>query len=316
MALPTIYRTMRQLPEAAKGAVVAIGNFDGLHAGHQAVLRQTMKIAKELGAPSGLVSFYPHPRHYFNPSASHVRLQPFRHKVQKLGRMGIDTLYLMHFTETLATLPADRFVSEVLHQQMQVRHVVVGDDFIYGFQRGGNTETLKRDASHHDIGVSVMDAVRTDGERYSSTAIRDALQQGKLAVATHMLGHPPVFIGRIVHGEKRGRTIGVPTANMRAGHFCPPAYGVYAVRVHIEDATYNGVANIGLRPTVDGQEPRLEAHLFDCDAELYGKRMEVELLTFLRPEERFDGLDALKAQIAIDITHAKAWFDGQKEAAI
>lgn len=315
--MPQIVRGYRNLPESAKGAVVAIGNFDGLHKGHQALIRFCVERAKAMQAPSAVMGFYPHPRQFFarkETACEAIRLMTLRLKCQMLAQMGVDNLVMVPFNAAFSALSALAFVQQVLHQHMQVRHVVVGHDFIYGHKRQGNSEILVRDAAALGIGVTAIDPVLSGEIRCSSSVIRAALRHGDLTGAESLLGHPHMMTGRVLHGDKRGREIGFPTANLDMGHLCCPAFGVYAVSVrilsgaHAGDAWLPAVANIGLRPTFGGTRPRLEVHLFEGGGNLYGAQMQVRFHHYIRPEHRFDSLEALRVQIAQDCEVVKDYF--------
>ncbi|NOT42867.1 MAG: bifunctional riboflavin kinase/FAD synthetase [Alphaproteobacteria bacterium] len=298
-----IFRHYENLPAAARGATVAIGNFDGVHLGHQALLKH----AKTLGAKLGVLVFEPHPQEFFKPGGERFRLTPFRAKARLLERFGVDVLYALHFDAAFAALSADAFVTKVLAQGLGAKHIVVGQDFQFGKGRAGNIDVLKQRGQQTGFIVSTFDLIGAGPEaKISSTRIREALREGKPEVAASLLGHAWTVEGRVEQGDKRGRTIGFPTANVSLEGYLEPALGVYAVRVEIAGQTYNGVANFGRRPTFDKKDVLLEVHIFDFNGDLYGQQIVVAFEAYLRAEQKFAGLDALKAQIAKDSERARA----------
>ncbi|HLI20808.1 MAG TPA: bifunctional riboflavin kinase/FAD synthetase [Stellaceae bacterium] len=294
----------------ARGAVVAAGNFDGVHLGHQAVLAEARALAEKLAAPFAVLTFEPHPRAVFQPGLPPFRLTPFRPKSLVLESLGVDLLFTLHFDQAFAQKSAEDFVAEILVTGLGAKAVVVGYDFVFGHKRRGTPELLKAQGGKHGFDVQVVAPVSgAGGVVYSSTQIREHLVAGRPREAALLLGRPWEIDGRVDVGDKLGRTIGFPTANIALVDYLRPAPGVYAVRAGIEDGANtiwrNGAANLGWRPTVGGKDLRLETHLFDFSADLYGKHLRVALIERLRPEQRFDGLDALKAQIARDCAQAR-----------
>jgi riboflavin kinase/FMN adenylyltransferase len=294
-----------------RGAVVAVGNFDGVHRGHQAVIGAAKKAAGAASAPFAVLTFEPHPRSIFQPGAPPFRLTPFRAKSRALEGLGVDCLFTLHFDLDFAKKSAEEFIAEVLVEGLGVHAVVVGYDFVFGNKRRGTPELLDAQAKKHGFGVNVIAPVTGPGGIvYSSTQIREHLIAGRPRDATSLLGRAWEIEGRVETGDRLGRTIGFPTANIELADYLRPAAGVYAVRVGVEEGGttrwFDGAANLGWRPTVGGKDLRLEAHLFDFDGDLYGKHLRVAMLEHLRPEQRFDGLDALKAQIAADCRQARA----------
>jgi len=307
-----IFRHHRDVPDAYKGAIVAVGNFDGVHRGHQALIGEARRIAEERGACLGVLAFEPHPQEFFRPSPESFRLTPFRTKARLIAEQGADVMYALAFDAEMAVRPAQDFVMEVLVESLGVGGVVVGADFQFGKARAGNATVLSYMGEMEGFGVTVFEPVAAEGQdKISSSRIRDALKAGRPEEAAHLLGHWWAVEARVEHGDKRGRTIGFPTANMRLDHTLKPAYGVYAARATIiEDdkpvGTFDGVANFGIRPMFEIDVPLLETYLFDFDGDLYGKHLAVELVAYLRPEAKLAGLDALKAQIAVDSAAARA----------
>jgi len=290
-----------------------MGNFDGLHRGHAVLIGRARDLARETGRPAGVLTFEPHPRSVFVPTTEPFRLTPFRVKERELARLGIDLLFVQHFDLAFSKKSAEEFVGEVIVGAIGASHVVVGWDCTFGNRRRGTPDLLQAAGLQHGFEVTVIEPVRgEDATVYSSTHIRELLKAGKPREAAALLGRFWEIDGRVATGDKRGRTIGFPTANLGLDDYLHPAFGVYAVRVSGDGAddplagrTIGGVANVGLRPTVGGLVPRLEAHLFDIDVDLYGRHLRVALVDFIRPEQKFASLDALKAQIAEDAARAR-----------
>jgi riboflavin kinase/FMN adenylyltransferase len=296
---------------ADRGAVVAIGNFDGVHLGHQKVIAAAKAAAATASASFAVLTFEPHPRSVFQPGAPPFRLTPFRAKSHALEHLGVELLFTLHFDLDFARKSAEEFVSDILIEGLGVRAVVVGYDFVFGHSRRGTAALLQEEGHRHGFGVNVIPPVSGPGGIvYSSTQIREHLIAGRPRDAAALLGRDWEIEGRVELGDRLGRTIGFPTANIMLADYLRPAAGVYAVRVGIDEggATqwFGGAANLGWRPTVGGKDLRLEAHLFDFDGDLYGKHLRVALIEHLRPEQRFAGLDALKTQIAADCDKARA----------
>jgi riboflavin kinase/FMN adenylyltransferase len=307
-----LFRHYTPLPEQVRGTAVALGNFDGVHRGHRAVIAAAQEQARALGKPSAVLTFEPHPRSQLGPAAAPFRLTPFRPKARLIEALGVGALFVIHFDEAFSHRSAEEFVEEVLVAGLGVRHVVVGYDFVFGHNRAGGAELLRRLGATHGFGVTEMQPV-TDpvGGAHSSTRIRALLQEGRPDKAAEALGHAWEIEGRVEHGDKRGRTIGFPTANLELGEYLRPRFGVYAVRAGIDQGErtrwVGGVANLGSRPTVGGVVERLEVHLFDIDEDLYGRHLRVQMLHFLRPEQRFASFEALKVQIEADSAAARAF---------
>ncbi len=306
-----ILRHYADVPDALRGGVAVLGNFDGVHRGHQAVFDQAKAITAKSGAPLVAVTFEPHPRSFFRPNDPPFRLTPFRNKSHHLEGLEIDLLLVLHFDETLHHMTAEDFVAEVLVTGLGVRHVVVGYDFVFGHNRGGDTNFLRRAGEGNGFGVTIVEPVSAPGDQiYSSTRIRDHLRAGRPAEAAALLSRPFEFEGRVMHGNALGRDLGYPTANLTFGEYLQPAYGIYAVRVGIEEEDgprwLDGVASFGIRPTIgEDEEPILEAYIFDFSGDLYGKHLRVQLIDYIRPEIKFDGLDSLTAQIEDDCRVAR-----------
>ena len=306
-----VIRHCDELSPVPQGRVVALGNFDGVHLGHQAVISAARDLARDLGALLAVMSFEPHPRLFFQPDLPPFRLTPFRVKTRLIEELGADTCLLQHFDAEFASRSAEAFVTDLLVTHLGVKAVVVGHDYVFGKGRGGNPDLLRRMGAALGFAVTVVDAATApDGEIYSSTRVRDHLANGRPREAARLLGRPWEIEGRVEHGDQRGRTIGFPTANLRLEEYQRPAFGVYAVQVgwiegH-ENHWQDGVANIGRRPTFGKLDDLLETHVFDYQGDLYGRHVHVRLMEYLRPEQKFSGLDELKRQIETDATQARA----------
>jgi len=304
---PRVVRDWRGLSGADRGAAVAVGAFDGVHRGHQAVIAEARAAADRLDAPLGVVSFDPHPRRFFQKEAAPFRLMTADQMAEALAPLGVDILYLLPFDAEMAGMGDADFAGRVLAEGLGIRHAAVGFDFTFGKGRTGSPEALR--AYGQGLGFTVSTVARQDdpdGLKLSSSAVREALKAGDMDRAAAILGRPFAIRGEVIHGDKRGRTIGVPTANIDLGDYMRPAYGVYAVRARLEDGrTLDGVASLGVRPMYALEAPLLEAWLFDFDGDLYGQTLDVQLVAWLRGEETFDGLEALKAQIDRDAAAAR-----------
>jgi len=305
-----IFRHFDDVPPALKGAVVAIGNFDGVHKGHQALIGRARAEAQARGAKLAVLAFEPHPQEFFRPRPDSIRLTPLRVKARLLSELGVEALFALPFDAEMAGRSAADFVEEVLLKGLGASGVVVGPDFEFGKGRAGKFSTLEKMGLAQGFSVTCFDMVTTGNVKISSTRIRDALKAARPEEAASLLGHWWAVEARVEHGDGRGRTMGFPTANMHLGHCLAPAFGVYAVRVTIMDndrpvGRHDGVANFGIRPMYETKVPLMEAHLFDFDGDLYGKHLLVELISYIRPEAKFDGLPALIAQIGRDAAKAR-----------
>lgn len=304
-----IHRSWAGLPETARGGIVALGNFDGLHLGHAQLLR--VAHASRPDATLGVLSFEPHPREVFRPDDPPFRLTLASERAALLAGFGVRELFQLSFDTAFSTLSAESFVTEVLQDGLGARHLVCGPDFAFGHRRGGDVAMLSARAEAMGIGMTIVPHLSDEQGPISSTRIRRLLQDGYPERAAALLGRPWAISGIVAHGDKRGRTLGFPTANVALGGHLEPARGVYAVRVTVEDGTeHAGVANIGRRPTVSaGLESRLEVHLFGFSDDLYETEISIALIAFLRGERRFDGIEALRAQIGADAEHARRLLD-------
>ncbi len=317
-----VFRHYESLPTELRGAAVAIGNFDGVHLGHQAVIGQAGQIAHAMEIPWAVMTLEPHPRTIFKPDTEPFRLTPFPAKARRIKALGPQILIVIHFDLEFAKSAPTDFVEQVIVKGTGARHVVCGHDFAFGRERRGNPELLLQLGEDFGFDFTCVQGIRdSDDQLYSSTRIRAYLKEGDPRAAARLLGTPFEIGGRVVEGDRRGRTIGFPTANVRLGDYVRPATGVYVVRAGVDDGEttswFGGVANLGYRPTFDGNELLLEAHLFDFDGDLYGQHLRVALVDYLRAEKKFDGLDSLKQQIADDSARARdilASDTGRREA--
>ena len=302
-----LIRGLHNLRPRHRGCVATIGNFDGLHRGHRAVIAQCRARAAAAGVPALAMLFEPQPQEYFQATAAPARLLRLREKLDGLRALGIDRVFCLRFDARLAELSPTRFIDEILVRGIGVREVIVGDDFRFGHKRAGDIALLRTAGAKAGFSVTPMTTVTVDGARASSTRVRELLARGELAAAASVLGAPYRLSGRVAHGDKRGRTIGVPTANIALRRRVPALRGVYIVHVDGLGKPARGVANIGNRPTVDGTRNVLEVHIFDHSEEIYGRMLHVEFLHKLRDEQRFDSFAELKMRISQDMTEARSW---------
>ncbi len=306
-----IHRHWRDVPAQGRGAVVAIGNFDGVHLGHQAVIAEAGRIARASGAPLAVLTFEPHPRQFFGRTDGPFRLTPFRIKLREIAALGVDILYLLRFDADMAALAADDFIHSLLVGGLGVSHVVVGYDFAFGQARGGNFALLQQSAEKGGYQVDQVSVAGSEDGIYSASEARALLGTGDVQGTARILGRPWEIEGRVRDGEKRGRQLGFPTANLAVAGTLHPAHGVYALWAGLMDTQsgdwqwHHAVANLGRRPTFDENELLLEVHVLDFDGDLYGQRLRACFVDRVRPERRFDGLDALKAQITSDTASAR-----------
>lgn len=305
-----LIRGLCNLRPRHRGCVATIGNFDGVHLGHQAVLGQLAEKAAELDLPSVVITFEPYPQEFFAQSAVPPRLTRFREKIQALRRYSVDRVLCLPFNRTLSETSAQDFIRCILVEGLGVRYLVVGDDFHFGHRRQGDFAMLKEAGAQYGFQVVNRHTFSIDGARVSSTRIREALARGDLNSAGKLLGRPYRMSGRVARGDQRGRTIGFPTANIYLHRKASPVQGVFAVEVFGLDAEpLPGVANVGMRPTVDGTRALLEVHLLDFAQDIYGRYVQVDFLHKLRDEQKFASLDELKRQIEFDAAQARDFFD-------
>jgi len=304
-----IIRDYTYVDTSDRGASVAIGNFDGVHLGHQSVIDIARHAAVDLDIPLGILTFEPHPRQYFAPDGPPFRLMSAEARANRLEKLGVDKLYELNFNAALSALTPEEFAANVIRDGLGLSHVVVGADFCFGKGRAGDAQDLVRFGQEMDFGVTIATLLKSDLGEVSSTAIRNALSEGRPRDAALMLGHWHRIDGPVVGGEQRGRELGYPTANMSIEGLHPPKFGVYAVEVDVRDGPhkgkYMGAASIGVRPMFDGDVANLETFLFDFSGDLYGAHLSVAMVDYLRPEETFDSLDAFIAQMDADCARAR-----------
>ncbi len=288
---------------------VTIGNFDGVHLGHQALLDELRAVAQQRGLKTAVVIFEPHPREFFTPQQAPVRLTSLREKLEQFREIGVDRVHVCRFNAHFAKMSAADFV-QALSQRMHAKFVLIGDDFRFGSGRVGDFALMEKVGLQCGFDVRAMHSVLHDGVRVSSTAVRAALADGKIRLAREYLDRPYSISGRVVHGDATGRKLGFPTANLQLKHNQPPLKGIYVVEVHSDGlGVLQGVASLGVRPTVkQDAKPVLEVHLFEFDRQIYGRHLRVEFLEKLRDEEKYPSLEALTRQIALDVENTKKWF--------
>jgi riboflavin kinase / FMN adenylyltransferase len=294
------------VPAAVRGGAYAIGNFDGVHRGHQALLQAARERAAALAAPAGVILFEPHPRELFQPDKPHFRLTPLKRKLELLEQIPLDVAMVLKFDSELAGLPAQDFISRIIVGALAARHIVIGYDFRFGKARAGDPETMRGAGEALGFGVTVVGQVGEAGEVFSSNAIRAELAQGDVAGAAQMLGHWWRVSGQVIGGFKRGTGLGFPTANIALAPGTALAHGIYAARVHADGKVYSAAAYLGTRPTFDDGPPMLEVFLFGFDGDLYGHEIAVELIDHVRADAKFASVEALKEQIAKDCASAQA----------
>jgi riboflavin kinase/FMN adenylyltransferase len=303
-----VIRGWKDLQAGDRGAALAMGSFDGVHRGHQRVIALAAKAAGQLAAPLGVITFDPHPRVYFRPNEPAFRLMRPDQQARALEALGVDILYVLPLDPELANMTDREFAARVLHEGLGARHVAVGFDNSFGKDRTGSPETMRAYGQEMGFGVSVAEPVADgEGEKFSSTAVRDALREGHPEVAAAILGRPFAIEGAVQRGRQLGRKLGFPTANIPLADYVTPRFGVYATRTRLPDGReIPGVANIGVNPTVDGVTiPLLEVWLFDFDEDIYDQVIETDLVAFLRPEEKFESLDVMTAQVMRDAQAAR-----------
>jgi riboflavin kinase/FMN adenylyltransferase len=289
---------------------LTIGNFDGVHLGHQALLNELLAVGKARGLPTAVVIFEPHPREFFMPLQAPVRLTSLREKLEFFVALGIDRVHVCHFNAGFAKMSAEDFI-HALHVKLSANFVLIGDDFRFGSGRAGDFALMEKIGARHGFAVQAVHSVRLEGVRISSTAVRAALAAGQMRAAQGYLGRHYSISGRVVHGDGMGRKLGFPTANIQLKHNRPPLSGIYVVNAHAEGlGVLQGVASLGVRPTVKHDDkPVLEVHLFEFSQQIYGKHLRVEFLQKLRDEEKYPDVATLTRQIALDVEHAKKWFE-------
>lgn len=305
-----ILRDYKTVSPASKGAVMAIGNFDGVHRGHQAVIGTALKLAGDVGSSAGVMAFEPHPRQFFQPDKPLFRLTSLPVKLELFEALGLDLAVVLPFDKALSSLTAEEFVRAVLVEGLGIRHAVIGYDFHFGKGRGGTPAVLRGLGEQHGFGVTVVDPVGEGDLAFSSSMVRDCLRAGDPRKAADILGYWWRLRGPVVGGAKRGKGLGFPTANMEVEPGMELKHGIYAVRVTLPDGTrVHGAAYLGTRPTFEAGAPTIEVFLFDFDGDLYGQAIEVEVIAFIRGDARFESEAALKAQMQADCAEAEARLD-------
>ena len=301
-----LVRGLNSVSKALRGCVLTVGNYDGVHLGHQQMIRALKQRAAELRAPSTVLVFEPSSKEFIDPDAAPARLTRWREKFAALAALDVDRLVTLRFNERMRAMSPEDFVEQLIVQGLGARHVVVGDDFRYGRKACGTIDSLQAAGRARGFGVEQIEPFVMDGVRVSSTAVRERLLAADYAGAARLLGRPYRMIGHVAHGRELGRTLGFPTANLHLMRRKSPTWGVSAVRVHgIGAGVRGGVASLGTRPTVNGSEPLLEVHVFDFSGDLYGRLIEVEFVEKLRDEVKFDSLDAMVAQMKLDAANAR-----------
>jgi riboflavin kinase / FMN adenylyltransferase len=311
MSSPTVLQSTDS--PVLKGGVFALGNFDGVHRGHQAVVKTAVQKARGMGIPARVLTLEPHPRSVLKPTIAPFRLTPEAAKVRLLRSLGVEDVIVQRFSNEFSQLSASDFVQRILIDTYGAEHIMAGFDFVFGHDRVGNMQNLRTWLAPHNIGVTEVTPFRdAHGVIMSSSRTREALQAGDLETATHILGRPWSIAGIIERGAQRGRELSVPTANIALGEYLRPKFGVYAVHAGRvgTSLTLQGVANIGVRPTIDGKTELLEFHLFNFHGEIYAQEWEVELIHFIRPERTFPDTEALRQQVMLDIDEAKTRLSG------
>lgn len=300
-----IFTAPQTIPESAKGAVLAVGNFDGVHRGHQALLEVARKRALAAGRPFGIMTFDPHPRQYFSKTTAPFRITPGQHRIERLAYAKPDFIFIMNFNERLAVTSAEDFMEKILRQELGTNNLVVGENFHFGHLRTGSIESLQENG----FDLTTLSAVTTaEGKPYSSSYIRNLISAGEMAEANKMLGWTWTVKGTVQHGDKRGRKLGYPTANVPLGETIHPAYGIYAglIKIEGEKEWRHAALNIGIRPMFETKTPLLEAHILDFTGDIYDRPVSIKPVMRLRGEEKFDSMDELITQMAIDCQQARS----------
>lgn len=303
-----LIRGLHNIQDRHKGCVLTIGKFDGVHLGHQAVLSRLVEKANTLSLPSVVMVFEPQPEEVFTPQHAPARLSRLRDKYIAFAELGIERLLVINFNHKLSSMSADAFIEDLLVQKLGVQFLVVGDDFKFGHKRQGSFDLLQRASTRYGFDVVSTQSFKLLECRISSTEIRTALEQSDFELAEKMLGKPFVISGRVVHGDKKGRTISFPTANVLLKRCTSPVQGVFAVEIKVKGERYQGVANVGTRPTVKGERSQLEVHIFDFKQSIYGELVEVSFVSKIREEQKFESFEALQSQIKIDAQAALQQF--------
>ena len=306
-----LLRGCHDLQPLSTNTVATIGNYDGFHLGHQKIIDYINKESTHSQLPSVLINFQPTPKEYFAQEQAPARIYPFRKKFQLAKSMQIDFFACLRFNKSLASMPADKFVTDILVNTFKIKHLIVGDDFRFGHQRQGDFGLLDSMSTSLGFKVTNINTLSHEYTRVSSTLIREKLEQGDFKQVAVLLGRPFTMSGKVFHGDKKGRTIGFPTANILIKRRVSPIHGVFTVTASDGFSKWQGVANVGKRPTVNGQRMQLEVHMFNCDESLYGKRLEIEFHSKIRDELKFSSFEALQHQISLDAEQARQYFKGR-----
>ena len=305
---------LHNLRERHRNCAATIGNFDGVHLGHQAIIKQLKTVARSQNLPAVLVTFEPHPQEFFMPGKAPARLMRLREKIACMQEYGIDRMVALRFDQKLAAMPAENFVKEILVQKLDIKRLIVGDDFRFGNNRQGDIAQLREFGKIYGFAVDGTVTCEVDGRRISSSRVRETLGRGDMDEAVRLLGRPYTIAGRVVHGAKRGRSLGYPTININLHRLRSPVSGIFASKVYgLGQKPVQAVTSIGTRPMFDGGNVNLEAHLLDFDREAYGAYVRVELLKQLRLEQMFDTIESLKEQIEKDIAATREFFAGNNK---
>jgi riboflavin kinase/FMN adenylyltransferase len=301
-----IIRNFSNISSQEKNTVLALGNFDGLHLGHQKILTKIQEIAKNSKKKTAIMSFEPHPYIFFN-KARNFNILSLQDKITLLKNSNIDYFYLVRFDKKFANITANEFINQILIKKLAISHLVIGYDFIFGKNRAGNADLLRSQSENHHISFTQISShISSNGAIYSSTEIRKSLTLGEIEKVSTMLGRNYFIKNRVIEGKKIARDLGYPTANITLNNLYYPKFGVYAVKTHIKNKIFNAIANIGIKPTISNKNtPILEVHIFNFDANLYGQKIKIEFISFLREEEKFDNIEKLQKQITLDINQAK-----------
>lgn len=292
-------------PPEARNSVIALGNFDGVHNGHKIIISSAVEKAKAEKLPSAVMTFEPHPLAVFKPDSASFRTTPLTEKAKLIEALGIDFLFVIKFDQEFAAISPEKFIEDILINDLTAKHVITGYDFTFGYKRGGDTSLLQKYADSGAFSFTRVEAIGDGGEIFSTTKIREYLTNGEPEKAAKILGRNFAISGRVIKGEQRGRKIGFPTANIALDEYIRPKFGVYACRTEIDGKIYNAIANIGIKPTFGGEKELLELHIFDFDKNIYDAILSVELIKFIRPEKKFSAIDELKKQIESDCVKAK-----------
>ena len=294
-------------PIEAQNSVIALGNFDGVHKGHREIFKRTIAIAKEKNLKSAIMTFEPHPANILGKAHNNIRITPFESKIKLFEECGIDIAFVIDFTKDFAQISAENFIKEILHDKLKAAHIIIGHDFIFGHNRSGNGKLLSSKSSTYNYKFTQIESIG-DSESFSSTRIRNYLKKGNIPAANEILGYDYFIEGEVKKDSQRGRTIGFPTANIFLKDHLRPLFGVYISKVEIDGKTYEAIANIGNKPTVNGQHDLLEVHIFDFSDDIYGQNIKVTPLELVREEKKFNSIEELKKQIEKDCLQAKSYF--------